>query len=159
MMSLCVGNEHEEQVALFEWAAWNSSKYKELELMFAIPNGGQRHVVVARKLKDEGVKAGVPDIFLPAQATVWLPPCRDVRDFSLSSLNFDAPRMGDDEKIVAGSYHRFMGLFIELKVGKNKLTQNQETWCAKLSKAGYLCVVCYGAAEAIILIEWYLSGT
>lgn len=29
---------------------------------FAVPNGGQRHVRVAAKLKAEGVKAGVPDI-------------------------------------------------------------------------------------------------
>lgn len=33
--------------------------------MFAIPNGGHRHKAVARKMKAEGVKAGVPDIFLP----------------------------------------------------------------------------------------------
>lgn len=32
--------------------------------MFAIPNGGVRHKAVASKLKKEGVKAGVPDIFL-----------------------------------------------------------------------------------------------
>ena len=64
-MGCLTGSEHEEQVALFEWAEWNKRQYPELELMFAIPNGGQRHVVVAKKLKDEGVKAGVPDIFLP----------------------------------------------------------------------------------------------
>ena len=34
--------------------------------MFAIPNGGHRHISVAKKLKAEGVKSGVPDILLPA---------------------------------------------------------------------------------------------
>jgi len=33
-------------------------------MIFAIPNGGQRHVAVARKLKAEGVVAGVPDLCL-----------------------------------------------------------------------------------------------
>lgn len=59
-------SEHDEQVALFQWAAHMSGKYPELRLMYAIPNGGLRNPVVASKLKAEGVKAGVPDIFLPA---------------------------------------------------------------------------------------------
>src|SRR5262245_9032875 len=57
--------EHEEQKALFTWAALAAGKRPELALMFAIPNGGQRHPAVAKKLKAEGVKAGVPDICLP----------------------------------------------------------------------------------------------
>lgn len=58
--------EHDEQVALFEWAALHRATYPELGLLFAIPNGGKRHIGTARKLKAEGVKAGVPDLFLPA---------------------------------------------------------------------------------------------
>lgn len=57
--------EHEHQAALFKWASMNKYKHPELDLMFAIPNGGARHIAVAKKLKAEGVKAGVPDIFLP----------------------------------------------------------------------------------------------
>lgn len=57
--------EHEEQSALFEWASLNEAQYPELRLMYAIPNGGLRNIVVARKLKAEGVKSGVPDICLP----------------------------------------------------------------------------------------------
>lgn len=57
--------EHREQEALFQWAAINRKKYPVLSLMFAIPNGGQRHIAVARKLKQEGVKPGVPDVCLP----------------------------------------------------------------------------------------------
>ena len=58
--------ETEEQQALFTWAALQTAVYPELELMFAIPNGGLRHKKTAHTLKAEGVKAGVPDIFLPA---------------------------------------------------------------------------------------------
>ena len=57
--------ERAEQIALFTWAAWQSSKYPELKLMFAIPNGGSRHPIEAVNLKTSGVKAGGPDIFLP----------------------------------------------------------------------------------------------
>ena len=57
--------EHQEQVALFNWAKAVKRQYPELALMFAIPNGGQRNIIVAAKLKAEGVKAGVPDLCLP----------------------------------------------------------------------------------------------
>ena len=58
-------SEHDEQVALFKWAQWQSGKWPELRWMYAIPNGGARHVGVAAKLKAEGVKPGIPDICLP----------------------------------------------------------------------------------------------
>lgn len=57
--------EHQEQVMLFRWLAFNAKAYPMLALAFAIPNGGLRHFLVAAKLKAEGVKRGVPDIFLP----------------------------------------------------------------------------------------------
>lgn len=56
-------SEHDEQKALFDWA--EMQRRDVLSLMFAIPNGGDRHPAVAAKLKAEGVKSGVPDIFLP----------------------------------------------------------------------------------------------
>ena len=56
--------EHEEQVKLFTWARLQSAKHPQLTMMFAIPNGGQRNIVTATKLKAEEVKSGVPDIFL-----------------------------------------------------------------------------------------------
>lgn len=58
--------EHKFQVNLFEWANWQKCRYPDLEMMHAIPNGGHRHIGTARKLKAEGVKSGIPDVFLPA---------------------------------------------------------------------------------------------
>lgn len=58
-------SEHIEQVRLFAWMMKNWRKYPELHLAFAVPNGGHRHKAVATKMKAEGVKPGVPDIFLP----------------------------------------------------------------------------------------------
>jgi len=60
-----VATEHEEQVALFQWAAIQGQSIPALKLLFAVPNGGQRHPAVAVKMKHEGVKPGVPDMFLP----------------------------------------------------------------------------------------------
>lgn len=59
--------EHELQVALFAWvdAERTMRQYPELGLYHAIPNGGQRALAVAAKLKAEGVRAGVLDTHLP----------------------------------------------------------------------------------------------
>ncbi len=57
--------EDVEQMQLFEWARLQSCKYPELELMYHIPNGGGRSKAEAGRFKAMGVKAGVPDIFLP----------------------------------------------------------------------------------------------
>lgn len=57
--------ESDEQRLLFEWAAWQSNAHPELRLMFHIPNGGSRNPIEGRHLKEQGVKPGVPDIFLP----------------------------------------------------------------------------------------------
>ena len=62
---MTVPTEHEEQKALFAWQQWVQHQYPGLELMHAIPNGGKRDLVIAARLKEEGVKAGVPDICLP----------------------------------------------------------------------------------------------
>ena len=58
-------SEHHEQAALIDWCRWQRKKYPETEFLFAIPNGGLRHKRTAVKLKREGVKAGVSDLFLP----------------------------------------------------------------------------------------------
>lgn len=54
-----------EQSMLFQWCELQKGKYPMLSLLFAIPNGGSRHRLEAINLKKEGVKAGVPDLFLP----------------------------------------------------------------------------------------------
>ena len=54
--------EHQEQVAL---VTWFRIRFPLLRMaLFAIPNGGLRHIKVAMTLKAEGVIAGVSDLFL-----------------------------------------------------------------------------------------------
>lgn len=57
--------EHAHQVALFCWMATKTDTYPCLKWAYAIPNGGDRNVIVAGRLKAEGVKSGVSDICLP----------------------------------------------------------------------------------------------
>lgn len=56
--------EHKEQCALIQWAELAAKEEPALKLLFAIPNGGYRNLLTAIKLKKEGVKPGVPDLFL-----------------------------------------------------------------------------------------------
>ena len=121
------GSEHGSQAALFAWAADNVGKYPQLKYMFAIPNGGLRDVRTAANLKAEGVKAGVPDIFLPCPAPSY---------FKVS----------------------YAGLFIEMKVGKNKTTSEQVDYIYHLKSADYYCVVCYSWTDAANSIIAYLEG-
>ncbi len=65
------GSEHDHQAALFCWAALESYRLPELQLLFAIPNGGHRDRLRGGQLKAEGVKAGVPDIMLPVARSQW----------------------------------------------------------------------------------------
>lgn len=57
--------ERAEQVALLQWCAVRERTCPALALLYAIPNGGQRDVRVAARMKAEGVKPGVPDLHLP----------------------------------------------------------------------------------------------
>jgi hypothetical protein len=68
--------EHDEQSALLKWAKLSEGKYPELRLLYAIPNAGKRpqkqnsktgkwYSPGGNRLKEEGMKAGVPDLHLP----------------------------------------------------------------------------------------------
>lgn len=57
--------EHNEQAALFHWAALMERKHPELALMYAIPNAARRSPRQGAWMKAEGMKAGVPDVHLP----------------------------------------------------------------------------------------------
>lgn len=54
--------EHDEQAVLIR--AYRLQFPRLAKYLIAIPNGGKRDVVVARRLQDEGVISGVPDLFL-----------------------------------------------------------------------------------------------
>lgn len=61
-----VPTEHEEQKVVIQWFDVQHKRLKGR--LFAVPNGGARHKAVAGKLKAEGVRPGVPDLWLPVPA-------------------------------------------------------------------------------------------
>ena len=51
-------------------------------------------------------------------------------------------------------YH---GFFIEMKALKGKLSTDQRMWLLRLKNAGYATAVCYGADDAIKLLDKYME--
>ena len=57
--------EHQIQKALIDLVSIAESRYPLLSMLYAIPNGGYRNIITGKRLKAEGVKRGIPDLFLP----------------------------------------------------------------------------------------------
>ena len=66
-LTVSLPSEHDEQAGFVEWfrARWPRV------LIFAIPNGGKRSIVTAKRLRREGVTPGVPDLYIPAWG-IWI---------------------------------------------------------------------------------------
>ena len=60
-------SEHDEQAGFVQWFR---AKWPRV-LVFAIPNGGKRSIVTAKRLRREGVTPGVPDLYIPAWG-IWI---------------------------------------------------------------------------------------
>lgn len=139
------GSEDGSQAALFCWAALNVGKYPALKWLYAIPNGGFRHIAEAAKFVATGTRAGVPDICLPCPIYVCEIPSQD-------------NPTGRTNKIY------YAGAYIELKKAKRRTEKNggcsqeQLDYLAYLTDAGYYCKVCYSWEEARDVLINYLEG-
>lgn len=120
--------EHAHQVALFAWAALTAPQYPELQLMFAIPNGGKRDKITASNLKAEGVKAGTPDIFLP------------VARGGFHGLFIELKRLGD------------------AKHKKGRASDDQKQTIIDLHAQGFGAMVCVGWEHARNMLLQYLNS-
>ena len=128
-------SEHQSQAAVIDWWRLACKGYglPEFALM-AIPNGGARHPAVGRKLKAEGVRAGIPDLFLAARRKLY----------------FGSGGPSD--------YEYLPGFWIEMKRRPNKPSAEQEAVIHYLLQHGYCVGTCYSADEAIKVIKAYLRG-
>jgi len=125
-------DEHELQKACVNWFGYQYPHLKDL--LIAIPNGGKRHVKTAAKLKAEGVKAGVPDLFLAAP------------------VGYKVEANG--RKIIE---HLSAGFWIEMKTEKGVIRDSQQKYLDRLSEFGYSTVVCRSFEEFTKSIETYLG--
>lgn len=121
------GSEDGNQIALFCWAQQNLDKYPELKFLFAIPNGGSRHIAEAGKLVAMGVKRGVPDIFLAVPKAGW------------HGLFIELKRP----------------VSVGKKAGKT--SEHQDIWIDDLRSQCYGVAVCYGFEEAKNTLIQYLK--
>ena len=60
-----LSSEADEQIVVIEWCSLMAIRYKGIDKIFHIPNGGSRNKIEAARLKAQGVKKGVPDLCLP----------------------------------------------------------------------------------------------
>jgi hypothetical protein len=132
--------EHQEQSYVIEWANMRSVTYPELALLFAIPNGTKaaykRYKSGGKwksfspegiKMKQEGLKPGVPDLFLPVSRFGW------------HGLFIEMKRVASKGK----------------KGGE--VREEQNWWKEKLIEQHYCSVICWGADDAINTISNYLE--
>ena len=120
--------EDDEQAALFSWASVKANSGHPTRLLFGIPNGGYRRPLEAKRMKLQGTKAGVPDMFLP------------VARGGFHGLFIELKR-----PIVKGE-------------SKPVVSVEQKHWLKELDEQGYMATVCYGWLEAKDVIESYLGA-
>ena len=64
-MSKLEPSEHQHQVAVIDWwASYAPTKGLDVRLLWAMPNAAKRSYALANHMKSEGLRAGVPDLFL-----------------------------------------------------------------------------------------------
>ena len=64
-------------------------------------------------------------------------------------------RKGFPDLFIPRARGHYNGLFIEMKYGAGKASTDQIKWLNILAAEGYACFICYSAAEAIKVIEYY----
>lgn len=128
------GSEHAHQAAIFQWVAIKGTKYVgAMRLLFAIPNGGDRQASVAASLKAEGVRAGVPDMFLPVSVLGG-------RGFIMPGLWIELKRPGLEARALGGR------------------SDKQQAWHKDLLGQGYAVATAYGWQAACWVLKLYLDG-
>jgi len=126
------GSEDGEQAALFCWAADSVGTYPQLRWLFAIPNGGSRHIAEATKMVAGGVRSGVPDVCLPSPVHYRFKPYHGC---------FIEMKIEKRRKEVTGG-----------------VSKEQSEWISYLRYAGYYVAICYSWQEARDTLINYLEG-
>lgn len=73
------------------WFDWNFPGL--ILLLFHIPNGGHRHLLVAKKMKAEGVRRGVPDLMFAF-------PCGDYHGLFIEMKTLTGTTSKDQKNVI-----------------------------------------------------------
>jgi len=79
------------------------------------------------------------------------------RAIQMSTLKATGLKPGVWDVFLPLPKHGYHGLYIEMKAGKNKLSDNQEDFGQAAHENGYLTHVCYGWDEAKRVISDYIG--
>lgn len=66
-------------------------------------------------------------------------------------------KAGVPDLFLPGARGTYIGLFIEMKYGKNYPSENQIRFLTGVQEMGYLSVICYSANAATEVLEQYLN--
>jgi hypothetical protein len=128
--------EDGEQEALIKWAKVafiNGTAHYVIDFLFAIPNGGRRNVREAARLKKQGVKAGVSDLFfaypVAGKHGLWIEMKKQQKDFKSAAESL------------------------------RSVSTNQQLWIQQMKAQGYEAEVAFGWADALEIINEYLGET
>ena len=122
-------SESKHQVTLFQWSKLNERKYPELRWLHSVNN--------APKLgKTADIKT------------------RQIRG---AQMNREGRKKGVFDICLPVKRVPYSGLYIEMKVGKNKLTEEQEEFKTFVEEQDFKTAICYDWKTASEILEEYLA--
>lgn len=130
------GTESEHQAALFKWADFAAANYPELHWLHHIPNGAtlgstaRDRAIRGSRLKAQGVKPGVADVFLPVARGGYTGLYIELKKPSVKPKRPTSRGGLSDEQLDFGCF----------------VTNQGFLWCA-----------CYGWQDAVTAIENYIK--
>lgn len=93
------------------------------------------------------------------QYLIWAIPNGGQRNAVVAAkLKAEGVLAGVPDLFIAVSRGSYSGLFVEMKAGKNKPTDEQTDVMQRLCEAGYKCEVCYSLDEFKEIINLYLTN-
>lgn len=131
-VGVVVPSEHDEQKNFFGRLEFQMRDNPRFGLAYAIPNGTRTTMRVAKKMKAEGVKAGIPDIHYPVARNGFL------------SLYIE---------MKSRPYHNDSG-----KLVRQRLRPEQVAAKKALEREGHLVLMAEGWEEALGIILTYEAG-
>lgn len=104
-------SEHQEQAAVIRWWSYGSSRcgLPEFALM-AIPNAAKRSYALANRMKMEGLRKGIPDLFLAVPSNL----ANAQRVYGLWIEMKKKPNKPSTEQIEVLSFLQDKGYFVQV---------------------------------------------
>jgi len=141
-----IEREHGEQCIVISWCELNKEKYPCLGRIYSIPNMGKHHVSFRVKQANEGLKKGMLDLCLPFPTL----------ENNVSAIEWN-PDGTNNFTPYEGPIYTCCGLYIEMKIRPNGMSDEQKEWKEYFISKGYACFVAWSSDEAIEMIKNHVN--